>query len=219
VADGRYPLRAACPTRRDNSPSSRDIRSSINGDSSGWAVATGAGTVLGQGPQGRVERSGWRGVLHRRTCPPMAPARRSPVLGAIQRERLVDGLKSNVQHDGYCADQDANRTGRLALVTDVGALTNNWATDPAVLERVLTRLRQWGHGEEIPHVSQRTASAGCQQPDHPVFGVSCRRTSSADPPIDITMPRSPDRSPVACPPPLSRRPVGPRTTPTSESGS
>ncbi|MGB9281613.1 MAG: hypothetical protein WCB57_16250 [Pseudonocardiaceae bacterium] len=103
-------------------------------------------------------------------------------------------------------------------MTDVGALTNNWATGPAVLERVLTCLRQSGRGEQIPHLCQRAASAGCQQPDHPVFGVSCRRASSADPPIDITMPRSPDRSPVACPPPLFRRPVGP-TTPTSESGS
>ena len=107
---------------------------------------------------------------------------------------------------------------RLALVTDVGALPNDWVTDPALLERVLTRLRQWGRGEEIPHVSETTNSADRQQPGHPVFDVSCRRAGPADPPVDITMPRSSDRSPVACPPPLFRRPVGP-TTPTSESGS
>jgi hypothetical protein len=148
----------------------------------------------------------------------MAPARRSPALGATQKERLIDGRKSNVHHQGYCADQDADPTGRLALATDLGALTHNWATNPAVLERVHTRLRQWGHAEEIPHVPNRTASTGCQQPDHPVFGMSCRRANSADPPSDITMPRNPDRSPVACPPPLFRRPVGPNT-PTSESGS
>lgn len=107
---------------------------------------------------------------------------------------------------------------RLALVTDVGALPNDWGTDPTLLERVLTRLRQWGRGEEIPHVSETMNSVDRQQPDHPVFGVSCRRASPADPPVDITMPRSPDRSPVACPPPLFRRPVGP-TTPINESGS
>jgi hypothetical protein len=128
------------------------------------------------------------------------------------------GEKSNVRREGYCADQDADPTGRLALVTDVGAVTNNWATDPAVLERVLARLRHWGHGEEIPHVAQRTGCAGSQQSDHPVFGVTRRRASPADPPIDITMPRSTDWSPVACPPPLFRGPAGP-STPTSESGS
>jgi hypothetical protein len=106
----------------------------------------------------------------------------------------------------------------LALVTEVGALPNDWVTDQALLERVLTRLRQWGRGEEIPHVSKSTNSVDRRQPGHPVFGVSCRRASPADPPVDITMIRSADRSPVACPPPLFRRPVGP-TTPTSESRS
>lgn len=101
---------------------------------------------------------------------------------------------------------------------DVGALPNDWVTDPVLLERVHTRLRQWGRCEEIPHVSETTNSVDCQQLGHPVFGVSCRRASPADPPVDITMIRSADRPPIACPPPLFRRPVGP-TTPTSESGS
>jgi hypothetical protein len=105
---------------------------------------------------------------------------------------------------------------RLALVTDVGALPNDWVTDPALLERVLTRLCQWGRGEEIPHVSETTNSVDHQQLGHPVFGVSCRRASPADSP-DITMPSNSGRSLVACPPPLFRRPVGP-TIPTSESG-
>lgn len=42
----------------------------------------------------------------------MAPARSSPVLGAIQMKRLVDGLKSNVQHEGDRADQDADNLRR-----------------------------------------------------------------------------------------------------------
>lgn len=63
-------------------------------------------------PQGRVERSSWRGVLHHRTWPPIAPVRRSPVLGAIQLERLVDGLKSKVQNEGDRADQDADNPRR-----------------------------------------------------------------------------------------------------------
>jgi hypothetical protein len=83
-----------------------------------------------------------------------------------------------------------------------------WAVpDPALLERVLIRLREWN-----PEPRRRTPGA-------PQFGATCRRARPGEPPINITMPRSPDRSPVACPPPLFRRPVGPTTTPTSESGS
>jgi hypothetical protein len=91
-------------------------------------------------------------------------------------------------------------------VTDVGALSNDWVTDPALLERVLARLRQWEPGPR----HRRTPGA-------PQFGATCRRARPGDPPADITMPRSPDRPPVACPPPLFRRLVGP-TTPPSESG-
>jgi hypothetical protein len=119
---------------------------------------------------------------------------------------------------GMCPVGRPRARKRLALVTEVGALPNDWVTDQALLERVLTRLRQWGRGEEIPHVSKSPNSVDRRQPGHPVFGVSCRRASAADPPVDITMIRSADRSPVACPPPLFRRPVGP-TTPTSESRS
>ncbi len=97
-------------------------------------------------------------------------------------------------------------------MSEVGALLpNDWVTDPALLERVLTRLRQWG--EPTGPSAQLRQTTG-----YPEFGVSCRRASPTDPPIDITMPRRPDRSPVACPPPLFRRPVEP-STPTSESGS
>ncbi len=78
--------------------------------------------------------------------------------------------------------------------------------DTATLERILARLREWN-----PEPRRRTPGA-------PQFGMSCRRSSPADPPIDITMPRSSDRSPVSCPPLLFRRLVG-STTPTSESGS
>jgi hypothetical protein len=81
-----------------------------------------------------------------------------------------------------------------------------WAVpDLALLERILTRLREWGVPAALPPLAQLRQTA----PGHPVFGVSCRRASAAGPLIDITMPRSSDRSPVACPPPLFRRPVGP----------
>lgn len=86
-------------------------------------------------------------------------------------------------------------------------LTNDEATGPALLERVLTGLRRWN--PEPRH--RRTAGA-------PQFGATFRRARPTDPPLDITMPRSPARPPVACPPPLFRRLVGP-TTPPSESGS
>ncbi|MFZ0118117.1 MAG: hypothetical protein WAL99_01435 [Pseudonocardiaceae bacterium] len=98
-------------------------------------------------------------------------------------------------------------------MTDVGALPDDWVTDTALLARVLTRLRQWGEPAGPVPLAQPRHAVG-----HPEFGVTRRRASPTDPPIDITMPRSPDRSPVACPPPLFRRPVG-STTPTSESGS
>jgi hypothetical protein len=98
-------------------------------------------------------------------------------------------------------------------VTDVGALPNDWATDTALLARILTRLRQWGESAAPPPVAQPRQTAS-----YPEFGVSCRRVSPADPPTDLTLPRSGDRSPVACPPPLFRRPIGP-TTPTSGRGS
>lgn len=91
-------------------------------------------------------------------------------------------------------------------MTQVSALTDDWVTVPAVLERVLDLLRQWD-----PEPRRRTPGA-------PQFGAACQRPSPGEPPIDITMPRSPDRSLVACPPPLFRRPVW-TTTPTSESGS
>jgi hypothetical protein len=84
-----------------------------------------------------------------------------------------------------------------------------WETpDTATLARILTRLRAWNPS---PEPRRRTPGA-------PQFGTTYRRASPADPLIDITMPRSPGRSPVACPPPLFRRPVEP-TAPTSESGS
>ncbi len=75
-------------------------------------------------------------------------------------------------------------------MTDVGALPDTWVTDTALLERILTRLREWN-----PEPQRRTPGA-------PQFGVSCRRASAAGPLIDITMP-------VACPPAMFRRPVGP----------
>jgi hypothetical protein len=85
--------------------------------------------------------------------------------------------------------------------------------DSALLARVLTGLRRWGEPAAPTPLAQLRQTAR-----HPEFGVTCRRASPADPLIDITMPRSPGRSPVACPPPLFRRPVEP-TAPTSESGS
>jgi hypothetical protein len=85
--------------------------------------------------------------------------------------------------------------------------------DSALLARVLTGLRRWGEPAAQPPVAQLRQTAG-----HTEFGATCRRASAAGPPIDITMPRTGDRSPVACPPPPFRRPVR-STTPTSESGS
>jgi hypothetical protein len=98
-------------------------------------------------------------------------------------------------------------------VTGVGALPNDWATDTALLARILTRLRQWGEPAAPTPLAQLRQTAG-----HPEFGVTCRRASPADPLIDITLHRRPVQPAVACPPPLFRRPLGP-TTPTSESGS
>jgi hypothetical protein len=61
-------------------------------------------------------------------------------------------------------------------VTDVDALTNDWVTDRAVLERVLTRLREWN-----PEPRRRTPGA-------PQFGASCRRPRPGDPLADLTLP-------------------------------
>ena len=91
-------------------------------------------------------------------------------------------------------------------MTDVGALPDTWVTDTALLERILTRLREWN-----PEPQRRTPGA-------PQFGVSCRRASAAGPLIDITLPSDFGRSPMVCPPPLFRRPVVPSTS-TSEGGS
>lgn len=70
--------------------------------------------TLNSSPSPRAGLSAPAGATssNRRTWPPIAPARRSPVLGAIQLERLVDGLKSNVQHEGDRADQDADTPRR-----------------------------------------------------------------------------------------------------------
>lgn len=90
-----------------------------------------------------------------------------------------------------------------------------WETpDTATLARILTRLRRWGEpAAPRPLAPLRQTAAG-----YPEFGVTCRRASPADPLIDITMPSNAGPPPVACPPPLFQRPVGP-TTPTSESES
>jgi hypothetical protein len=85
--------------------------------------------------------------------------------------------------------------------------------DSALLARVLTGLRRWGELAAPTPLAQLRQTAG-----HPEFGVTRRRASPADPLIDITMPSNAGPPPVACPPPLFRRLVGP-TTPTSESGS
>ncbi len=84
--------------------------------------------------------------------------------------------------------------------------------DSALLARVLTGLRRWGEPAGSPPLAQPR-----QTISYPVFGVSCRRASPTDPLIDITMPSNAG-PPVACPPPLFRRPVGPIKT-TSEGGS
>jgi hypothetical protein len=106
---------------------------------------------------------------------------------------------------------DAAET-KPGVTTDVGALPNDWVTDTALLARVLARLREWGElAAPRPLLLRQTAG-------YPEFGVSCRRANPADPLTNITMPRSPYRPPVGCPPPLFRRTTGPRT-PTSESGS
>lgn len=52
----------------------------------------------------------------------------------------------------------------------------SYLTDPAMLEHVLARLREWN-----PEPRRRT-------PDAPQFGVTCRRASPGDPPADLTMP-------------------------------
>ena len=93
-------------------------------------------------------------------------------------------------------------------MSEVGALPSEWVTDRAVLERVLTRLREWN-----PEPRRRTqrddrTEADLPQCGAPQFGASCRRATPADPLIDITMPATGDRS-MAGPPPLFRRPVGP----------
>jgi hypothetical protein len=66
------------------------------------------------------------------------------------------------------------------VTTDVGALPNDWVTDPAVLERILAQLREWN-----PEPRRRTPGA-------PQFGVTCRRARPGDPPADLTLPRAGD---------------------------
>jgi hypothetical protein len=61
-------------------------------------------------------------------------------------------------------------------VTDVVALSDDWVSDPAVLARILTRLREWN-----PEPRRRTPGA-------PQFGATCRRARSGDPPADLTLP-------------------------------
>ncbi|MFZ0119484.1 MAG: hypothetical protein WAN20_24370 [Pseudonocardiaceae bacterium] len=61
-------------------------------------------------------------------------------------------------------------------MTDVGALPNDWATDPVALARVLARLREWD-----PEPRRGT-------PGLPRFGATCRRAYSGDPPADLTLP-------------------------------
>jgi hypothetical protein len=87
------------------------------------------------------------------------------------------------------------------VTTDVGALANDWATDPAVLARVLNRLRQWGDPDGPPPLAQPQRTVG-----HPEFGVTCRRASPTDLPADITLPAtlpSSNRPPVCLPPTAS----------------
>lgn len=94
------------------------------------------------------------------------------------------------------------------MTTDVGALANDWATDPAVLARVLNRLRQWGDPAGPPPLAQPQRTVGL-----PEFGVTCRRASPTDLPADITLPTmlpSSNRPPVCLPPSLHRRSVDPR---------
>jgi hypothetical protein len=99
-------------------------------------------------------------------------------------------------------------------VTGLDALTNGWATDPAVLKHLLGLLRSWGEpAAGPPPMTQLRQTAG-----HPGFGVTCRRANPADP-TDITLPAtlpSSDRPPVCLPAASFRRSVGPQT---SESGS
>ncbi len=73
------------------------------------------------------------------------------------------------------------------MTTDVGALANDWATDAAVLARLLNRLRQWG--EPAEPLAQQTIG-------RPEFDVTCRRADPTGPLIDITLPANFGRSPV-----------------------
>jgi hypothetical protein len=61
-------------------------------------------------------------------------------------------------------------------VTDVGALPNDWATDTALLARILTRLREWN------------PEPRCRTPGAPQFGATCRRANPGDPPADLPLP-------------------------------
>jgi hypothetical protein len=55
-------------------------------------------------------------------------------------------------------------------------LANDWVTDRAVLERVLTRLREWN-----PEPRRRAPGA-------PQFAASCRCARPGDPPTDLSLP-------------------------------
>jgi hypothetical protein len=92
-------------------------------------------------------------------------------------------------------------------VTDIGALPSDWATDTALLARILTRLREWN-----PEPRRRTPGA-------PQFRASYHRANPTDPPADITLPAmlpTTARPPVYLPAASFRRSVGAQT---SESGS
>ncbi len=54
-------------------------------------------------------------------------------------------------------------------------VTDDWVTDPALLARVHTLLREW----EPPGAP----------PEGPRFGAACRRAEPGDPPADIALPR------------------------------
>jgi hypothetical protein len=82
-------------------------------------------------------------------------------------------------------------------MTDLDALTNDWATDPAVLKRLLGLLHSWGEpAAGPPPMTQPQHTAG-----HPEFGVTCRRANPTDP-LDLTLPATlprSDRPPVCLP--------------------